>query len=127
MTPADLLEDVRAITHGERVTAYGVDRNGDDWELTATAHVTPVREGGTTRFVTDEPATLEEIAQVHGLTRERVRQIELKLLMSLSCDQVILDLARQWGLRPQPKSPAAKRAADATSPKRGAHVAATAS
>ena len=78
-------------------------------------------------FVTDEPATLEEIAQVHGLTRERVRQIELKLLMTLSCDQVILDLARQWGLRPQPKSPAAKRAADVTSPGRGARVAATAS
>jgi RNA polymerase primary sigma factor len=78
-------------------------------------------------FVTDEPATLEEIAQVHGLTRERVRQIELKLLMTLSRDQVILDLARQWGLRPQPKSPAAKRAADVTSPVRGARVALTAS
>ena len=40
MTAADLLDDVRAITHGERVTAYGIDRNGDDWTTTGTAHVT---------------------------------------------------------------------------------------
>ncbi len=78
-------------------------------------------------LITDEPATLEEIARVHGLTRERVRQIELKLLMTLASDYVIQDLARQRGLRPQPKSPAAKCAADATSSGRAARVPVTSS
>ncbi|MFF4891938.1 sigma-70 family RNA polymerase sigma factor [Micromonospora chersina] len=76
---------------------------------------------------TDEPATLEEIAQVHGVTRERVRQIELKLLMTLSSDRVILDLAQSWGLRPQPNSPAAKRAAVAASSGRSTRAKATTS
>jgi RNA polymerase primary sigma factor len=77
-------------------------------------------------LITDEPATLEEIARVHGLTRERVRQIELKLLMTLSSDEAIVDLARQWGLRPQPKSPAAKRGPATTSPDRVRRVPVTA-
>lgn len=37
----DLLHDVQAITSGERVTAYGIDSSGADWETTGTAHVTP--------------------------------------------------------------------------------------
>jgi RNA polymerase primary sigma factor len=77
-------------------------------------------------FVAAEPATLEEIAQVHGITRERVRQIELRLLMTLSTDQAIVDLARQWGLRPRPNSPADKRAGAAASSGRVAGVAAIA-
>ncbi|WP_433612576.1 sigma-70 family RNA polymerase sigma factor [Dactylosporangium sp. CA-139114] len=78
-------------------------------------------------FVNDEPATLEEIAQVHGVTRERVRQIELKLLMILSADQVIRDLAHHWGLRPQPKSPADRYIARMASPSPAGRVAVTAS
>jgi RNA polymerase primary sigma factor len=67
---------------------------------------------------TDEPTTLDEIGRVHGVSRERVRQIELKLLMALSGDDAIQALARQLGLRPQPKSPAARYAAGATSHRR---------
>lgn len=67
---------------------------------------------------TDEPATLNEIGRIHGVSRERVRQIELKLLMALSGDHAIQALARQLGLRPQPKSPAARYAAGTTSHRR---------
>lgn len=67
---------------------------------------------------TDEPATLDEIGRIHGVSRERVRQIELKLLMTLSGDDTIQAFARQLGLRPQPNSPAARYAAGATSHRR---------
>ncbi|MBF9131387.1 sigma-70 family RNA polymerase sigma factor [Plantactinospora sp. S1510] len=66
----------------------------------------------------DEPATLDEIGRIYGVSRERVRQIELKLLMTLSGDDAIQALAHQLGLRPQPKSPAARYAAGATSHRR---------
>lgn len=55
-----------------------------------------------------EPATLEEIARVYGLTRERIRQIEQRVLTILSDDRAIRALATEWGLRPQPKSPASR-------------------
>ena len=54
----------------------------------------------TERRLTDDPKTLEELSQVYGVSRERVRQIEVrafeklqKAMMRLAGDQRMLALA----------------------------------
>jgi RNA polymerase sigma factor (sigma-70 family) len=48
-------------------------------------------------FHDGEEKTLEEIGRVHGVTRERIRQIEKEVLKKLAADNEILEIAHAWG------------------------------
>ena len=64
----------------------------------------------TERRLTDEPKTLEELSQVYGVSRERIRQIEVRAfeklqaaLIRLAGEQRLLPAGltrRRHGLRP---------------------------
>ena len=88
----DLIEDSDALTPGDAVT--GVELR-EQFEV-ALAMLSP-REAAVMRMrfgLTDgQPRTLEEIGRVHGITRERIRQVEAKALSKLRHP------TRQIGLR----------------------------
>lgn len=50
------------------------------------------------RFGLDDnnPLTLKEVATIHGITSERVRQIEIKALRKLGCDKNIRKYKGEW-------------------------------
>ena len=88
----DLIEDTEALAPPD-VAAHGQLRHEFEAALT---HLTE-REAGVMRMrfglIDGEPKTLEEIGRLHGVTRERIRQVESKALSKLRHP------TRQTGLR----------------------------
>jgi RNA polymerase sigma-32 factor len=55
------------------------------------------------RLMADEPATLQEVADRYGLTRERARQIEAKVIGKLrEFLRVKLEEPEDWSTLPRP-------------------------
>jgi len=79
----DLLED----NAPDQETAFGEAEEFDKrWDLIETAfeRLTPrERHILKERRLTDEPKTLEDLSIVHGVSRERIRQIEVRALEKL--------------------------------------------
>lgn len=88
------IEDPHAHTFIHHDAVYGLLRD----QVQAVLKTLSEREAGVIRlrfgFTDDTPRTLDEIGQVYGVTRERIRQIEAKVMLKLrhpSRSQVLRD------------------------------------
>ena len=109
----DFIEDSEAVVAVDAVSFTLLQD-----QLTSVLQTLSEREAGVVRLrfgLTDgQPRTLDEIGQVYGVTRERIRQIESKTMSKLRHPQPLPGAARLPGLRarrPRPHSRAACRPA----------------
>ena len=109
-SPLDLLEDETP----DQETALGEAQEfRKRWDLVSAAidALTPrERHILTARKLTDEPRTLEDLSVVHGVSRERIRQIEVRALEKIQ-RSVAADAAAQGLLNPDTETEALQAAA----------------